>query len=50
MIPPEMRFEQNCFTSEEGVKIEKDSEVRLRIIGIRIDATEIVTWICVEFV
>jgi DNA-directed RNA polymerase II subunit RPB7 len=42
MIPPEMRFEQNSFTSEEGVKIEKDSEVRLRIIGIRIDATEIV--------
>lgn len=32
-----------CFTSEDGsIKIEKDSEVRLKIVGSRVDATEIV--------
>ncbi len=33
-----------CFISEDGtVRIEKDSEVRLRIVGTRVDATEIVS-------
>lgn len=33
----------SCFVSEDAaVKIEKDTEVRLKIYGTRIDATEIV--------
>jgi len=46
LIPADMNFDAQstapCFISEDGtVKIEKDSEVRLKIVGTRVDATEI---------
>eukprot|EP00245_Coleochaete_scutata_P008202 TRINITY_DN2450_c0_g1_i1.p1 TRINITY_DN2450_c0_g1~~TRINITY_DN2450_c0_g1_i1.p1 ORF type:complete len:182 (+),score=27.58 TRINITY_DN2450_c0_g1_i1:135-680(+) len=48
LIPDDMEFRsgggdsENCFTTADGgVKIEKDSEVRLKIVGTRVDATQI---------
>jgi len=45
LIPPYLKFDPQsnppCFVSEEGDKIEKDSEVRLKIVGTRVDANEI---------
>ncbi len=43
-----MTFDQSatspCFISQDATtKIEKDSEVRLKIVGTRVDATEIVS-------
>jgi len=44
LIPPEFKFDPNanppCFQGD-GEKIERDTKVRLRIVGTRIDATEI---------
>jgi len=45
-IPPDMHFDSNanppCFTNaEEQLSIERNSRVRLKILGTRIDATEI---------
>ncbi|KAB5521298.1 hypothetical protein DKX38_025617 [Salix brachista] len=46
LIPDDMEFQTgdmpNYTTSDGSVKIQKDSEVRLKIIGTRVDATEIV--------
>ncbi|ERM93641.1 hypothetical protein AMTR_s00004p00150370 [Amborella trichopoda] len=46
LIPDDMEFQSgdvpNYMTSDGSVKIQKDSEVRLKIIGTRVDATEIV--------
>ncbi|ESR38161.1 hypothetical protein WN944_028148 [Citrus x changshan-huyou] len=46
LIPDDMEFQSgdmpNYTTSDGSVKIQKDSEVRLKIIGTRVDATEIV--------
>eukprot|EP01103_Thecamoeba_quadrilineata_P010111 TRINITY_DN2098_c0_g1_i1.p1 TRINITY_DN2098_c0_g1~~TRINITY_DN2098_c0_g1_i1.p1 ORF type:complete len:118 (-),score=20.35 TRINITY_DN2098_c0_g1_i1:133-486(-) len=46
LIPSDMTFDPQkpvaCFVSEdESIKIAKDDEVRLKIIGTRVDATEI---------
>lgn len=45
LIPDDMEFQAgdmpNYTTSDGSVKIQKDSEVRLKLIGTRIDATEI---------
>ncbi|KAE9463566.1 hypothetical protein C3L33_04526, partial [Rhododendron williamsianum] len=45
LIPDDMEFQSgdmpNYTTSDRSVKIEKESEVRLKIIGTRVDATEI---------
>ncbi|GFZ13272.1 DNA-directed RNA polymerase II [Actinidia rufa] len=45
LIPDDMEFVSgdvpNYTTSDGSVKIQKDSEVRLKIIGTRVDATEI---------
>ncbi|KAJ6949915.1 DNA-directed RNA polymerase II subunit RPB7 [Populus alba x Populus x berolinensis] len=45
LIPDDMEFQTgdmpNYTTSDGSVKIQKDSEVRLKIIGTRVDATEI---------
>ncbi|KAK1259024.1 hypothetical protein QJS04_geneDACA001459 [Acorus gramineus] len=45
LIPDDMEFQPgdmpNYTTSDKSVKIQKDSEVRLKIIGTRVDATEI---------
>nr|GMC86934.1 DNA-directed RNA polymerase ii subunit rpb7 [Ipomoea batatas] len=45
LIPDDMEFQSgdapNYTTSDGSVKIQKDSEVRLKIIGTRVDATEI---------
>lgn len=45
LIPDDMEFQSgdtpNYTTSDRSVKIQKDSEVRLKIIGTRVDATEI---------
>lgn len=47
LIPDDMEFQTgdmpNYTTSDGSVKIQKDSEVRLKIIGTRVDATEIVS-------
>jgi len=45
-IPPDMKFDPNsnpqCFTNtEEQISIERNARVRLKILGTRIDATEI---------
>ncbi|KAF2311908.1 hypothetical protein GH714_027300 [Hevea brasiliensis] len=46
LIPDDMEFQSGDMpsytTSDGSVKIQKDSEVRLKIIGTRVDATEIV--------
>ncbi|KAL2898839.1 DNA-directed RNA polymerase II subunit RPB7 [Bienertia sinuspersici] len=46
LIPDDMEFQSaytpNYTTSDGSVKIQKDSEVRLKIIGTRVDAKEIV--------
>ncbi|GJN14264.1 hypothetical protein PR202_gb01064 [Eleusine coracana subsp. coracana] len=46
LIPDDMEFQSgdvpNYTTSDGSVKIQKESEVRLKIIGTRVDATEIV--------
>ncbi|KAM7496496.1 hypothetical protein LguiA_020910 [Lonicera macranthoides] len=46
LIPDDMEFQTgdmpNYTTSDGSVKIQKESEVRLKIIGTRVDATEIV--------
>ncbi|GKV02406.1 hypothetical protein SLEP1_g14843 [Rubroshorea leprosula] len=46
LIPDDMEFQYgdipNYATSDGLVKIQKDIEVRLKIIGTRVDATEIV--------
>ncbi|KAI4303735.1 hypothetical protein MLD38_039332 [Melastoma candidum] len=46
LLPDDMEFQSgdvpNYTTSDGSVKIQKDSEVRLKIIGTRVDATEIV--------
>ena len=44
-----MRFDPNatppCFSnSEEHISIERNGRVRLKIVGTRVDATEIVSW------
>ncbi|KAL5973472.1 Pentatricopeptide repeat-containing protein crr2, chloroplastic [Asimina triloba] len=49
LIPDDMEFQSgdmpNYTTSDGSVKIQKDSEVRLKIIGTRVDATEImISW------
>ncbi|KAL5569059.1 hypothetical protein UlMin_025634 [Ulmus minor] len=48
LIPDDMEFQHrdmpNYTTSYKSVKIQKDSEVRLKIIGTRVDATEIIPW------
>ncbi|KAI5477931.1 DNA-directed RNA polymerase II subunit RPB7 [Pseudohyphozyma bogoriensis] len=46
LIPPDFKFDPNanppCFTStEDTLKIEKGSKLRLKIVGTRVDATEI---------
>lgn len=44
LIPTDMTFDptEHCFASEdESVKISKDDEVRLKIVGTRVDASEI---------
>ncbi|GAA6062491.1 hypothetical protein JCM10212_001864 [Sporobolomyces blumeae] len=46
LIPPDFAFDPNsnppCFTSTEDVlKIEKGTKIRLKIVGTRVDATEI---------
>ncbi|GAU36807.1 hypothetical protein TSUD_219100 [Trifolium subterraneum] len=45
LIPDDMEFQSgdmpNYTTSDGSVKIQKDSEVQLKIIGTRVDATEI---------
>ncbi|KAK4783708.1 hypothetical protein SAY86_018076 [Trapa natans] len=45
LIPDDMEFQSgdmpNYTTSDGSVKIQKDSEVRLKLIGTRVDATEI---------
>ncbi|XP_021715417.1 DNA-directed RNA polymerase II subunit RPB7 [Chenopodium quinoa] len=45
LIPDDMEFQSadtpNYTTSDGSVKIQKDTEVRLKIIGTRVDATEI---------
>lgn len=46
LIPPDFAFDPNanppCFTSTEDVlKIEKGTRIRLKIVGTRVDATEI---------
>ncbi|CAL5353056.1 unnamed protein product [Camellia sinensis] len=45
LIPDDMEFQSgdmpNYTTSDGSVKIQKESEVRLKIIGTRVDATEI---------
>ncbi|GAA5912345.1 DNA-directed RNA polymerase II subunit RPB7 [Sporobolomyces salmoneus] len=46
LIPPDFSFDPNanppCFTSNEDVlKIEKGTKIRLKIVGTRVDATEI---------
>jgi len=46
LIPSDMKFDPQanppCFISDDGsVKIEKDCEVRLKIVGTRVDANEI---------
>ncbi|CAA7392942.1 unnamed protein product [Spirodela intermedia] len=45
LIPDDMEFQSgdipNYTTSDGSVKIQKDSEVRLKIIGVRVDAAEI---------
>ncbi|GAA5853036.1 hypothetical protein JCM5353_000580 [Sporobolomyces roseus] len=46
LIPPDFSFDPNanppCFTSTEDVlKIEKSTKIRLKIVGTRVDATEI---------
>jgi DNA-directed RNA polymerase II subunit RPB7 len=47
-----MEFDQQstppCFVSEDGaLRIEKDSEVRLKIVGTRVDAAEIVSYMVI---
>ncbi|KAI3859611.1 hypothetical protein MKX03_007630 [Papaver bracteatum] len=48
LIPEDMEFLSgdipNYTTSDGSVKIQRDSEVRLKIIGTRVDATEIVCY------
>ncbi|KAG6790327.1 hypothetical protein POTOM_006476 [Populus tomentosa] len=50
LIPDDMEFQTgdmpNYTTSDGSVKIQKDSEVRLKIIGTRVDATEILAPVC----
>jgi len=44
LIPADMTFDptENCYTAEdESVKISNNDEVRLKIVGTRVDATEI---------
>uniref|UniRef100_A0A0A9DPC3 Uncharacterized protein n=1 Tax=Arundo donax TaxID=35708 RepID=A0A0A9DPC3_ARUDO len=41
-------LEVACLSSQ--VKIQKESEVRLKIIGTRVDATEIVVYYCLRYV
>ncbi|KAK9893724.1 DNA-directed RNA polymerase II subunit rpb7 [Cystobasidium minutum MCA 4210] len=46
LIPPDMKFDPNanppCFSNpEEQVSIERNARVRLKIVGTRVDATEI---------
>jgi len=46
LIPADMSFDAAanppCFVSDDGsVKIEKDCEVRLKVVGTRVDANEI---------
>lgn len=46
LIPPEFKFDPNsnppCFNSPEDTqKIEKGTQIRLKIVGTRVDATEI---------
>jgi len=46
LMPSDMNFDPHstpaCFVSEDGtVKVEKDTEVRVKIVGTRVDATEI---------
>lgn len=45
LIPEDMKFvasESNCYQTEDGtVTIQKETEVRLKIVGTRVDATEI---------
>jgi hypothetical protein len=48
LIPPDMKFDPNsnppCFNNpEEQVSIERNARVRLKIVGTRVDATEIVS-------
>lgn len=48
LIPPDMKFDPNsnppCFSNpEEQVSIERNARVRLKIVGTRVDATEIVS-------
>lgn len=45
LIPDDMSFTQgdlNCYATDDGsLRIQQDSEVRLKIVGTRLDATEI---------
>jgi len=46
LIPPDMKFDPNasppCFVnSEEQISIERNAKIRLKIVGTRVDATEI---------
>ena len=50
LIPPDMKFDPNsnppCFNNpEEQVSIERNARVRLKIVGTRVDATEIVSFL-----
>lgn len=42
LIPSDMKFDPQsstaCFLSEDGTKIEKDTQVRLKVVGTRIDS------------
>ncbi|KAJ3708083.1 hypothetical protein LUZ61_011788 [Rhynchospora tenuis] len=50
LIPDDMEYQAgdmpNYTTSDGSVKIQKDCEVRLKIMGTRVDATEIVCFLC----
>ncbi|KAF7129236.1 hypothetical protein RHSIM_Rhsim10G0155000 [Rhododendron simsii] len=54
LIPDDMEFQSgdmpNYTTSDRSVKIEKESEVRLKIIGTRVDATEIDTFLATKLI
>jgi DNA-directed RNA polymerase II subunit RPB7 len=44
-IPPEMTFDPDsttpCYVGEEDLKIQKDSEIRLKILGVKLEASEL---------
>nr|WCZ58419.1 RNA polymerase II subunit 7 [Paratrimastix eleionoma] len=45
LTPPEFHFDSNanppCYINNDGAKIQREEHVRIRIVGCRVDATEI---------